>query len=283
MSWTTSSWLTFNGIEFDFSLVTADPYYGCRWIGCSHLSFIDCNIHAALNGNPPSQTQYGFLCYAGTNCHDITFQGGKCWELQGLISAQDVTNLTVTEVEFVEMGGRGVDLFGGSNLTITNNTYTNAFPGPGIHSEFVGGFNEGSNTTGTNVTITGNVVTRGIGYPVQGVFLSDDSGVHPWTNVVISNNTFQGGLYNSILVGGGVNVTAANNSCPWYATEYTGAPEGPYQTQLVFANVAGLTVTDNASFQVSIAGSCTDVTSTGNTVIAGSGTAPTPATLPLPQ
>ena len=281
MTWTTSSWIKHSGIEFDFSLVTGDAFFGCRWSACSHLSFEACNIHAALDGDPTNKSQYGFLCYSGSGCHDIAFVGGKVWELQGLIAAQDVTDLTVTGAEFTEMGGRGIDVDGGANITLTNNTYTNAFPGAGTHAEFIAGFSEGGSTIPTGVTITGNTVTRGIGYPVQGVFLTDDSTVRPWTDVTISNNTFQGGLYNAILVGGGKNVTVSGNFCPWYADEYVGAPGGPYETQVVFANIDQLTVTGNACDLVVVEDTCTNVTQSGNTVLSGSGTAPTPASLPL--
>jgi hypothetical protein len=81
-------------------------------------------------------------------------------------------------------------------------------------------------------------------------------------------------------VQGGAAVVVENNDCPWYAVEYAGAPGGPYPSQIVLESVSSGTVTGNSAAAVSTS---SGVINTGNTVLAGSGTAPTPATLPLPQ
>jgi hypothetical protein len=278
MTLTGSTYFTFQGIEFN-TTGNGDPFFGYRVSGCHHLTFAGCDVHETLDGNPPTKTQIG-MWFA--DCTELTISGlCKFHELGGGLLLSNCTNATVDNNSFYELSGDGCDFAGGLNVAITNNGFTNFFPAVGAHPDMIQGQSEGATSVPTNYTITGNTFSRGVGYPAQGVFLTDDSGTHPFTNFNVSNNTFQGGLANAVLISGGANVTCRGNVAPYYFNEP--APGGYLTTQMVMVNIAGLVFDFNQAGYFPAPSGCSGVSGSGGTTIVGSGSAPTPASLPLPH
>jgi hypothetical protein len=278
MATTGATGFIFSGVEFNCD-GNGDAFYGFRIYSSANIRFVGCDFHAALDGNPPNKTQTGFLVDTSSN---ILFNTGcKFHELNGGAVFQNSTGWNVTGNIFYEISGDGIDFTGGSNYAIANNTFTNFFPTPGSHPDAIQGFTQGSTSAAMGGIITGNTITRGIGYPMQGVFITDDSGVKPFTNLTVSNNNMLGTLANAILISGGSNVAVQNNIANYYTNEP--APGGYLQTQMVMVNISTLNYTNNQAFYFRAPSGCSNVTNSGNVSIAGSGPAPTPATLPLPH
>ncbi len=63
-----------------------------------------------------------------------------------------------------------------------------------------------------DIVITDNVIDRGSGSAVQGIFMTDQVGTLPYQNVTISGNMLVGTMYNGIMVNDGINLNISNNT-----------------------------------------------------------------------
>jgi hypothetical protein len=85
-----------------------------------------------------------------------------------------------------------------SNLVIKDNYFTNfQHTGP-VHPDCIQLYTKPGDTPAHDILITGNVYNRGNGTPVQGIWIRNDTGLAPFENVTVSNNTIIGSAYQGI-------------------------------------------------------------------------------------
>lgn len=186
---------------------------------------------------------------------DSDFSNG----LHGL-SLLNNTGVTIANNLFHNLRTDGIHGGGNSNISIAQNTFTNFYPAAGDHPDAIQLWTDNTTTSATNISITDNLVVRGSGSAIQGVFMRDISGTLPFKNVTITGNMFAGTMFNGISVDHVSGGTIANNT----VAGYVGEP-----AYITATNSTGIALSNNAAtaysgvFQNAVGTS-------GNTLIQGS-------------
>ena len=181
------------------------------------------------------------------------------------------SNVTVSGNTFHDIKVHGLDFSEVHGVTVSNNSFTNFYPGAIDHPDAIIFFTYGGAKASSDIVVDGNVVTRGVGAAIQGIFMRDVTGTQPFQNVTISNNTLVGTGYNGIAVEGGHNVTVTGNT----VQSFTG---GSNLSWIRLLNVDTASLTHNAA-ETFLNTSVTNLTQSQN--IINTPIANTPATQAL--
>lgn len=103
-------------------------------------------------------------------------------------------------------GADGVQSNKSGFVSITGNRFTDFFPTPGAHPDAIQFITTGQTAPVTDIIVAGNIVVRGKGGIIQGVFMSDEAKVG-YQNVTITGNALVGCMFNGIATN---NATAQN-------------------------------------------------------------------------
>ncbi len=91
---------------------------------------------------------------------------------------------------------------GGINAsTIARNVIGGFHPAAGDHPDAIQLWSRNQTKSAVDITIEGNVVVRGAGAPIQGIFIEDRINL-PYRGLVVRNNLVVGGMYNGIMLYG---------------------------------------------------------------------------------
>ncbi len=119
-----------------------------------------------------------------------------------LIEANEFENLQTDAIR----GG------GTQDTAIRSNVITNLSPARYDHPDGIQLWSNNQSEPGRNITIADNLIIRGRGSPIQGIFVRDTHLKLPFENLVIEGNLVVGGMYNGISVGGANGVRIIDNS-----------------------------------------------------------------------
>ncbi|OWK32467.1 right-handed parallel beta-helix repeat-containing protein [Sphingomonas mucosissima] len=131
---------------------------------------------------------------------DVSITNSEITHLRYGINMLDNTGVTVKGNYFHDLRADGFHGGGLSNILIADNVFTNFHPAAGDHPDAIQFWTANQKVSAENITITGNVVHRGNGGAIQGIFMGDETNVLPYKNVSISNNLVVGGMFNGIHV-----------------------------------------------------------------------------------
>lgn len=247
-----SSGLTFQGLQLN----NTNPAnsFAFQVLGSSKIVMDHLNVQGP--NNMGSGNEVGLMMIRGSTgvtVQNTEFSNG----LHGL-SVLDNNNITVANNYFHDLRTDGVRGGGNSNITITQNTFTNFHPAVGDHPDAIQVWTNNTTASATNIAITDNLVVRGNGDPIQGVFMRDLSGTLPFKNVTITGNMIVGARYNGIAVENVAGGTIANNTVAGFVGD----------TSWIRANNStALTISNNASTSY-VAQAGTVSGTSGNTTIA---------------
>ncbi|WP_309604029.1 right-handed parallel beta-helix repeat-containing protein, partial [Phenylobacterium sp.] len=104
---------------------------------------------------------------------------------------------------------------GTSNITITGNTFTDFAPKAGDHPDAIQFWTTGTTEPVHDIVVTDNIITRGAGGVMQGIFMGNEKMLE-YKNVTITGNAVVGGMYNGIYVADASNVTIEGNLVQGY-------------------------------------------------------------------
>ncbi len=104
---------------------------------------------------------------------------------------------------------------GTSNITITGNTFTDFAPKPGDHPDAIQFWTTGTTTSAHDIVVTDNIITRGAGSIMQGIFFGNEKMLE-YKNVTITGNAVVGGMYNGIYVADSSNTKISDNLVQGY-------------------------------------------------------------------
>jgi VCBS repeat-containing protein len=250
---TSSSGLTFNNVEMT-TLGSGDAYYAFRISDSSNIAFNQVNAHGDPTQAPSTQLT-GFLFQGDTG---VSITNSTLHDMDSGLVADNNVGLTVSNNTFSNLSKGGVEMGGSSNVLINNNTFTNFHVGAGVHADAIQSYTSSATTAASNIIVTNNLFARGAGDPVQGIFIQDETGVQPYHNLTIANNTVLGGMWNSIYVNS--DVTGTLNVSNNLATSWAGADAQQ-------ATTTGVNPTTNFQAGVILDGNFAgaQVTETGNT------------------
>jgi parallel beta-helix repeat protein len=200
-----SDGLKFQGLEMNVDPGKAYPYQ--VW-SSNNVTFDGVKVHGTMDDNPHNDVG-GVQIRNSTN---VTVSNSEFQQLEHGISHLDSNGITVNNNYFHDLRTDGVRGGGSSKVTVKDNFFTDFDPAEGDHPDAIQLWTTNTTKIASDIVITGNVVVRGEGSAIQGVFLRDQVGGLPFTNVTISNNMVVGGLTQGIGVVGGQNVTISNNT-----------------------------------------------------------------------
>ena len=235
-----------SGISFaniDFTPKVGAPNNSFQVTGSSHIGF-DYITLAGPNNLGSGQEQSAFMIRASK---DVSVTNSAFHHLWHGVSLLDNTGVTLSGNYFHDIRTDGIRGGGNSSLTVSNNLFTDFYPAAGDHPDAVQLWTTNTTTAASDITITDNVVLRGQGAPVQGIFLRDQVGTLAYERVTITDNLVVGGMYNGIAAGhveggtiSGNTVLGTADQKSWIRVEEdTGvAVAGNVATQLLFANDA---------------------------------------------
>ena len=118
-----------------------------------------------------------------------------------------LTMLTVSDVEvsdnsFADMRVDGIRGGGISNAIIRRNQAVNFHPYPDDHPDGIQLWTTNETVAARNILIEDNLVVRGTGGAIQGIFIRDEVGTLPYQNLTLRGNLVVGALYNGITAMG---------------------------------------------------------------------------------
>lgn len=131
---------------------------------------------------------------------DISITNSEITHLRYGINMLDNSGVTIKGNYFHDLRADGFHGGGLSNILIADNVFTNFYPEAGDHPDAIQFWTANQKVSAENITITGNVIHRGDGGTIQGIFMGDETNALPYKNVTISENIVIGGMYNGIHV-----------------------------------------------------------------------------------
>ena len=244
--------MTFKGLELVVDPTVTNPY---QVLTSSNMTFDNLNVHGTLDNNAANDSN-GFLIRGSQN---VTVRNSEFHELRTGVTHGDDTNITIQGNQFHDIRMDGVRGGGTSQLTIANNYFTNFYSAEGDHSDAIQVWTQGTTAVAKDITISGNVIVRGQGHTMQGVFMHDEVGTLPFQNVTITDNLVVGAMSNGINVTGGEHVLVSKNVV-------AGLPD--LQSAITLIRVNDASLTDNAATSYKIASTVTGLVEKGDTTLA---------------
>ncbi len=202
---TNSTGLTFSNLVLTTE-GSEDPY-PFRIGYSSGITLTNLSVHGSMNSNPQDD-QSGI--WIGNASDHITIRNSEFQELVNGIVHINAPDLLIDGNYIHDIGTDGIHGGGASNITISNNHIADFHTVEGQHPDAIQFWTVNTKESVSNITITGNLIERGTGAPVQGVFMGNEANL-PYKGVTISNNTVIGGLYNAIALGVGDGITITGN------------------------------------------------------------------------
>lgn len=166
-------------------------------LGSERITLDRLNIHGPFD-NKSAAYRITALMVRGSK--QVTLSNNRFHNLRNGMGMLDLDGITIRDNEFSDIRSDG--LHGGdiSNAEISGNIFTDFHPDPADHPDAMQLWSTPRGVTLENITIRDNMVVRGSGSPMQGVFLRDVKNQQAFHNVQIRDNLVLGGLYNGIAV-----------------------------------------------------------------------------------
>ena len=168
------------------------------------------NLH--FYGDSTENTATRALGVMIRDSRDVALSDSKFEGFWHGVSLLNVDGLRVISNRFTNIRTDGMRGGGVSNATIAKNVLTDFFPAIGDHPDAIQLWSTHQTIPGRNIEVRDNLIFRGKGRPMQGVFIRDTHQMLPFENVTIKGNLVVGGLYNGITIDGVVGATVSDNA-----------------------------------------------------------------------
>ena len=201
-----SSGLTFRNLEFQAN-GGKGSLWGFQVNNSQNIAFDHLDVHGT-DANPQNDAE-GIGAWGSAN---VSFTNSEFHQLARGATFGEGSNLTVTGNSFHDLRTTGLMVAQTAKADISNNSFTDFKIVTGDHPDAIQFLTTGTTSASHDINITGNLITRGTGDAVQGIFLYDEVGTLHYNNVNIANNLLIGTGYNGIAVLGGQNVAVINNT-----------------------------------------------------------------------
>jgi hypothetical protein len=261
------------------TIASADPsnpavFAGMEFDGCSGLAFRDLRIGLNARTQSVCDVSYSsdisfqrveFADHPGSDAPGLLFKNSSNVSVDSstfhdcgtFVRNVNSDHITISNSTFHDGQGDGIQSNGSSYVTLTGNRFTDFHSAAGDHPDAMQFFTYGQTVPATHIEVGDNVVVRGAGSIVQGVFMGNEAQI-PYEDVSIHDNAIVGGMYNGIAMNAAKRVNVSRNLVQPYADMGSWIDIGP---------VDGLTMDGNAATQICTAGS-TNVTVTNTKTIA---------------
>lgn len=204
---TGSKGITFTDLEF--STVGSTKMGGLfSVVESSKITFDDVYVHGSMNGNPQDDVDgIGVL-----RSKDIKIINSEFEQLRNAISHRDNDGLIVSGNHIHDIRLDGVRGSGSSNVVISKNYISDFYRADGDHADAIQFYTGNTIYAAKNITITDNIIDRGDGMKMQGIFIRDENLKLPYENITITGNVLIGTNTNGIAVTTTKNLEISGNT-----------------------------------------------------------------------
>ena len=246
---------TFQGLSFDnvsglrFQDVDIVPSsktlihgrYAALVTNSRHLQFVGVRFRAPKGGL--YQKFPGGLMLRGDS--NILIQRSYFGGFKHGLMMLDASHLLIENNEFENLQTDAIRGGGVRDSVIQANVLTDFHPKRGDHPDGIQLWSNNQKRPGRNIRILDNLIVRGSGQPVQGIFIRDTRLTMPFENLKIAGNLVIGALYNGISVGGANGAEVRENTViplsgqkSWIRLEQTrnAVAEKNYAGSFIFRN-----------------------------------------------
>ncbi|MBV1689555.1 right-handed parallel beta-helix repeat-containing protein [Novosphingobium sp. G106] len=110
-----------------------------------------------------------------------------------------------------DFGSDAIQASDASQSVISGNYISSAHPAPGDHPDGVQIFTLGNQTAQTDIVVKDNLIEKGAGGLMQGIFVTDETDRNPYANLEITNNIVIGSMYHGITIAGAASGSVRGN------------------------------------------------------------------------
>ncbi len=199
---TNSAGVTFEGLE----IAGRAKAVGVGVTGSTDIRFERMDFHGIMDADYTNDG--GGISIK--NSSGVVVANSQFHELGAGIAHSNAQGLQVLGNSFYNLRSDGVSGSGSSGVRISGNTFTNFYPEPNDHPDAIQFWTSVGGEAARDITITDNVIIRGEGRVMQGVFLGNEADI-PYVNVTITGNAVIGSMYNGIYVSRGQGVQVLDN------------------------------------------------------------------------
>jgi hypothetical protein len=220
------------------TITSADPARPARFNGLALHGTTGFTLrNLKVGGPPPSGWRYAMLVFrsSGFTAENIDLAGGhdeatgaldsalmvrnvegaKLYRLRianhrNGISLLDVRKIEVLENSITDLRVDGIRGGGVNDARIARNVIASFHPLAGDHPDGIQLWSRNQKESAENIVIEDNLILRGSGAPVQGIFIEDRINL-PFRKLVIRNNLCVGTMYNGIMIMGGDGAAITDN------------------------------------------------------------------------
>ena len=197
--------LTFQSLEFS---TKAGGMNTVLVFQSNHIVFDQVEVHGPLGlGSATSASPFMIRESAA-----VTVQNSEFHDVWHALALLDTTGTVVRGNSFHDVRTDGVRGGGNSNLLVEGNLFTDFHPAAGDHADAIQLWSTNQTVAAYDITIRGNLVVRGNGDAIQGIFVRDTFDKLPFRNVVVEGNTILGAAYHGITLDGVVGGAVRGNT-----------------------------------------------------------------------
>ncbi|MEW5685522.1 MAG: right-handed parallel beta-helix repeat-containing protein [Pseudomonadota bacterium] len=236
--------LHFSQLEFstlDNSALVANDgsYWAYKFYNSNDISFDRVKVHGSLDGNAGNDVSG--ISLAGTS--NISITNSEFQQLERAIAfGGGSSNIKIVGNSFHDLRSDGMNFVEVRNVEIRNNILRDFVPKEGDHPDAIQFWTTHAKTPSTDILIASNVILKGAGDHVQGIFLRDQQGTLPYERVTITDNLLVGTGYNGIRITGVKDLTVTNNDLVTF--------DGGLKTFMLVRSADGAVATGNSAAYV---------------------------------
>ncbi|RYD73783.1 MAG: right-handed parallel beta-helix repeat-containing protein, partial [Verrucomicrobiaceae bacterium] len=136
-------------------------------VGSSKITFDNVYVHGSLNGNPQDDVDGIRL----VDSKDVTITNSEFEQLRIAISHRDGDGMNISGNHIHDIRMDGIRGSGSSDILISKNYITDFYRVDGDHADAIQFFTGNTTEAAKNITITDNIIDRGDGLKMQGIFI----------------------------------------------------------------------------------------------------------------
>lgn len=167
--------------------------------------------HARFRGvldGTPQPHEYALML---RECADCRVESSRFNGLRYGVGFFNADRLAILKNEIRDMQTDGIRGEGADDLVIAGNVIGDFHPAKGDHADGIQLWTNNQQKVNRRIVIRGNLVARGNGDFIQGIFVRDTKSQLPFEEVEIAGNLIVGGSYNGIALISARNITIRDN------------------------------------------------------------------------
>jgi hypothetical protein len=176
-----------SGLSFNHLVMTTPGATAVSVTNSSEIAFSALTVRGTSGGNDG----VGFMI---RDSSAVLVTGSDFSKIGSAIGQVHDNGLTLSNNTFHDLEVDGIFGGGSSHVVVTGNTFSDFHPRAGDHPDAIQFWGNADGTHGNDVTISDNVITRGNGEVIQGIFIENTD------NVTITGNALTGTMFNGISV-----------------------------------------------------------------------------------